>query len=166
MLLDMSNFYRKSDDPLPAFRFFIEVDGITAGAFTQCSGIKMQVQTIQARGGGDLRGVQEYVPVLTSYAPVSLTKGVFGDDAFVSWITAASASRFLGPTGQNLYRTVNIVAPEGGRGGRGIIWTLRDAMPIGYELSPMDSMRSEMLSESVTFAVMGVERTVSSIRYL
>ena len=38
-------------------------------------------------------------------------------------------------------------------------WVLRDAMPIGYELDPMDSSRSEVLTESITFAITGLERT-------
>jgi hypothetical protein len=47
-----------------------------------------------------------------------------------------------------------------------VVWTLLDAMPIRYELSPMDSSRSEVLTESVTFAVQGVEREVSAITLL
>ena len=38
-------------------------------------------------------------------------------------------------------------------------WILQGAMPIGYELDPMDSSRSEVLTESITFAITGLERT-------
>ena len=44
-----------------------------------------------------------------------------------------------------------------------MVWSLKDAMPIGYELSPMDSSRSEVLTESVTFTIQGVERNVSPV---
>ena len=51
-------------------------------------------------------------------------------------------------------------------GNRGVIWTLQDAIPIRYELSPMDSSRSEVLSESVTFDIGGMERTVGPLSFL
>ena len=39
-----------------------------------------------------------------------------------------------------------------------MIWTLQGAMPIGYELAPLDSSRSEVLTESLTFAITGMKR--------
>ncbi|MBR6040951.1 MAG: phage tail protein [Clostridia bacterium] len=149
-------------EPLKSFRFLVEVDGDAVGAFTQFSGIKMEVQTITARSGSDLRGVQDIVPVMTRFEPVTLTKGVIGDNAFLNWIFAAAASTHTGPTGVNLFRTINVIALDDA-GNRGVIWSLKDAMPIRYELSPMDSTRGEVLSESVTFAVHGMERTVGPL---
>lgn len=149
-------------EPLKSFRFLVEVDGDAVGAFTQFSGIRMEVQTITARSGSDLRGVQDIVPVMTRFEPVTLTKGVIGDNAFLNWIFAAAASTHTGPTGVNLFRTINVIALDDA-GNRGVIWSLKDAMPIRYELSPMDSTRGEVLSESVTFAVHGMERTVGPL---
>ena len=148
--------------PLMAYRFLVEVDGSAVGAFTRFSGIKMEVQTIQARSGNDNRGVQEYVPVLSSFQPVTLTRGVFKDNEFLDWLFSAAAGPYGGPSGKMLERTINVVALDD-KGSRAVVWTLMHAMPIGYEVSPMDSNRSEVLSESVTFAIRGVERNVSSV---
>ncbi len=152
-------------DPLTAFRFLVEVEGDAVGAFTQFSGIKMEVQTIQARGGSDIRGVQEYIPVFTRFEPVTLTRGVFGSNKFLNWLFSAAASSYTGPTGESLRRTISVIALDDA-GRSGVVWTLQDAMPIRYELSPMDSARSEVLTESVTFAIQGVERSVSAITLL
>ena len=165
MLINLPNSLKSYIGPLKAFRFLIEVDGDAVGAFTQFSGIRMEVQTIQARSGSDLRGVQEIVPVMTRFEPVTLTKGVIGNNDFLNWLFAAAASTHTGPTGVNLYRTLNVIALDDA-GRRGVIWSLKDAMPIRYELSPMDSSRSEVLSESVTFAVRGMERTVGELSFL
>ena len=146
--------------PLTAFRFLVEVDGKEVGAFTQFSGIKMEIQTIRVRGGSDSRGVQDYVPVMSSYAPVTLTRGVVGSNEFMDWIFSAAASMNSGPSGSNLRRTLDVVALDDA-GHRSVTWTLKDAMPVGYELSPMDSSRSEVLTESVTFVFTGVERTIN-----
>ena len=91
MPINVPVYLKKYIDPLRAFRFLVEVDGDAVGAFTQFSGIKMEVQTIQARSGSDNRGVQEIVPVFTSFSPVTLTKGVIGDNDFLDWIFAAAA---------------------------------------------------------------------------
>ena len=146
-------------EPFKAFRFLVEVEnsGAVVAAFTQFSGVKMEVETIQARSGNDGRGVQEYVPVFTRFAPVTLTKGVVGDNDFLDWLFSAAAAANSGPTGSNLYRTINIVALDD-QGNRGVVWSLKNALPIGYELAPMDGGRSEVLSESLTFAIPGMER--------
>ena len=165
MLINLPNSLKNQIGPLKAFRFLVEVDGDAVGAFTQFSGIRMEIQTLQARSGNDLRGVQDIVPVMTRFEPVTLTKGVIGNNEFLNWIFAAAASTHSGPTGVNLLRTINVIALDDA-GRRGVVWSLKDAMPIRYELSPMDSSRSEVLSESVTFAIRGMERTVSPLNFL
>lgn len=151
-------------EPFRAFRFLVEVEnlGVVVAAFTQFSGVKMQVETIQARSGNDNRGVQDYVPVLTRFAPVTLTKGVVGDSDFLDWLFSAAASVNAGPSSAGLRRTLNIIALDE-RGNRGVTWSLREALPIGYELSPMDGSSSEVLSESLTFAFIGMERTPHAV---
>lgn len=152
----MANSYGQ---PFQAFRFLVEVEssGVVVAAFTQFSGVRMRVDTLQARSGSDDRGVQEYIPVLTRFEPVTLTKGVVGDNEFLDWLFTAAASANAGPRGGAMRRTLNVVALDG-RGERGITWSLKDALPIGYELTPMDGSRSEVLSESLTFAITGMER--------
>ena len=148
--------------PLKAYRFIVELGGYAACAFTQFSGINMEVQTIQARSGNDYLGVQENIPVLTRFQPVTLTKGVIGNNAFLEWLESSSASMFSGPTGHDLYRTMNVIALDD-VGNRGVVWTLKDAMPIRYELAPMDASRSEILTESISFSIQGMRRFVNPI---
>lgn len=146
-------------DPFRAFRFLVEVEssGVVVAAFTQFSGVRMQVDTIQARSGSDVRGVQDYVPTLTRFEPVTLTKGVVGDNEFLDWLFSAAAGPNSGPNGIGLRRTLNVVALDE-KGSPGVTWSLKNAMPIGYTLTPMDGSRSEVLSESLTFAITGMER--------
>ena len=165
MVIRIPDFLTKYQDPLRAFRFLVGVDGVTVGAFSQFSGIKMEVQTIQARSGSDIRGVQEFVPVLTSFAPVTLARGVFGSNEFLDWMLESAASYYTGPRGDQLHRTIEVVALDD-TGRSGVSWILKNAMPIRYELSPMDSSRSEVLTESVTFAIQGVDRDVSTVSWI
>ena len=151
-------------EPFRSFRFMVLVEGTYFAAFTQFSGVKMQVQTIRARGGNDDRGVQNIIPVLTSYEPVTLSNGVIGQNSFIGWLKSVSPLGLGKPTGMYKKFDLNVVAlNENGK--QGVIWTLYNAMPIGYQLSPMDSSRSEVLVESVTFAIEGMDCEVRSISY-
>lgn len=147
-------------EPIQAFRFLILVSGKKeiSAAFSRFSGVRMEVETIQARSGNDSRGVKEYTPVFTSFAPVTLTKGVVGDHEFLDWMLSASAGVHTGPTGDDLRRTIDVITLND-RGKPGVIWTLLGAIPIGYELAPLDGSRSEVLTESITFAITGMKRT-------
>ena len=149
-------------EPLQSFRFLVKVQGEReiSAAFTDCSAIRMEAQTLTGRTGGDRRGVQTCIPVLTRYAPVTLRRGVVGDYAFLDWVFAASAQAETGPSGKDLYRTVEIIALND-RGQPGVTWTLRNAVPIGYEVSPLDSSRSAVLTESLTLAFTGMQRKTS-----
>ena len=59
--------------PFKAFRFLVEVEsgGVVVAAFSQFSGVKMAVETVQARSGNDGRGVQEYRPGADQRSPLS-----------------------------------------------------------------------------------------------
>lgn len=146
-------------DPIQSFRFLIKVDGdeTVSAAFTGCSGIRMEVETLQARSGSDLRGVRDYTPVLTRYEPVTLRRGVVGDYDFLDWIFAASAREYTGPSGKDLRRTLEIITLND-LGKPGVIWTLKDVLPIGYEVAELDGSRSEVLTESLTLAYTGIRR--------
>lgn len=147
------------DDPLRSFRFVVRMgtSGTISAAFARFSGVQMEVETLQTRSGSDIRGVKEYVPVFTSYAPVSLSKGVVGDNAFLQWVFSASAGQFTGPTNDELRRSIDVIALDE-KGVERATWTLLGALPVGYQLSPMDGNRSEVLTESITFAITGVKR--------
>lgn len=152
-----------TNDPelMLAFRFQIRVGAgeQTVALFASFSGVSMNVETLRSRDGDDARGVQEHIPVMTSYEPVTLSKGVIGDDGFMDWLLSVSPDLEQGPTGKTLRQDID-VAVLNDRGKEAVIWTLKDAMPIGYRMAPLDANRSEVLMESLTFAITGMRRTV------
>ena len=52
---------------------------------------------------------------------------------------------------------INIVALDE-KGNRSITWSLIGAMPVGYELSPMDSSQSAIMTETLEFTITGFKR--------
>ena len=152
-------------EPFRSFRFLVEMEvsgqsAVVAG-FTQFSGVSVRMDVLRARSCTDKRGVQQTIPVFTAYAPVTLSKGVVGDNEFMDWLFSASAGMESGAKEKNLYRTLRVVALDE-KGRRGVEWTLKDAVPISYELSPMDGSSSDALSESLSFAIAGVERKTNA----
>ena len=104
----MANVYQ---EPFRAFRFLVELEGgrTAVAAFSQFSGVKMEIQSIKARSGDDPRGVQSGVGTFTEFSPVTLTKGVVGDEEFLDWLFSAAAGPDAGPAPVTA-RTINIVA--------------------------------------------------------
>ena len=157
-------------EPFRAFRFLVEVENLNAAdekpmiaaAFSKFSGIRMRVDTIEKRSGSEPRGTLDVYTGLTHYENVTLAQGIVGDNDFMEWLYAAAPTEVAAPTGKNKYRTINIVALDE-RGNRGITWTLYNAVPVSYELSPFDGSQSELLSETMEFAYGGFKRTVSEI---
>lgn len=154
----MANIVYK--EPFKSFRFLVTVEGggvTVSAAFQQFSGVKMQVDTVQVRPGSEARGVADYIPATTHYQNVTLTKGVIGDNEFLDWVLSASPDSISPPTGKNKYRTINIIALDE-KGNQGITWSLVNALPVSYELSPMDSSQSAVMTETVEFAITGFKR--------
>lgn len=153
----------KRDRPFAAYRFLVEIEGqgVVAGAFTNFSGIKMSTQVVKARVGNENRGVKDNFPGITEYQHVTLTKGVIGDNGFLDWLFSSNfPDTVTGPQGSQTYRNINVIALTD-TGERGVMWTLLNAMPVGYQLEPMDASQSVVLSEQIEFAITGVKRTVA-----
>ena len=161
-IMEQPPSYQPRQDPLISCRFIVETDtGDVVAAFSQFSGMKMEVQTLACRFGEETRGVQDTIPVMTQFAPVTFTKGVIGELSFLDWIFSAAAGMERGPSGEKLCRTLLVVALDE-QGRRVVSWRLKDAMPVGYEISPMDALRTEVLTESITFQITGVERNLEA----
>lgn len=145
-------------DPLLGCRFIVEDDssGVVA-AFSQFSGIRMEVQTLASRYGDDSKGYREYIPVMTTVAPITLSRGVIGDTSFLDWIFSCTAGLREDDHYGDDKRNLMLVALDE-RGERKMAWLLQDALPIGYELSPMSADTSQVLTESVTIQVVKVQR--------
>ena len=129
----MANVYQ---DPFRSFRFLVELESGAAvvAAFSQFSGVKFEVDHLEARGGDDTRGVMQGISTLTRFAPVTLTKGVVGDEAFLDWLFSAAAGIESGPQPGVSARTINVVALDE-RGNRGNDCTIMADFPLAYEQS-------------------------------
>ena len=71
-------------DPIPAFRFHVEIEGVIEGAFLECKGLGMKWKVLKYKEGG----VNNYVhqlPERIQYSKVTLKRGVDLSRAIWEW---------------------------------------------------------------------------------
>lgn len=73
-------------DPLRAFNFLVELDGIAQASFSECTGLGSTTEVIENREGGDNVTVRK-LPGKTSYSDISLKWGMTDSTELWEWRT-------------------------------------------------------------------------------
>lgn len=98
------NWYKK-------FKYVIEIDGIARAAFTTCSDLRVNAETVAYREGGRLHAHK--APGLVEFPPITLSRGATNDFDLYSWFRdtfdAAAGTGLVTP---DLYRTMDIVQQD------------------------------------------------------
>ena len=72
------------DDPYQAFNFLVEIDGILAGGFSECSGLQVETEIADYREGGRNDYVHRFAGP-TKYPPLTLKHGLTQIDGLWAW---------------------------------------------------------------------------------
>ena len=75
-------------DPYRAYNFKLQIQGVTEGHFTQCSGLEIEVQPIRYREGGATQ-VVHVIPGPVTYGDVTLSYGLTSSIELWQWLTSA-----------------------------------------------------------------------------
>ena len=142
--------------PYRVFRYKVEIDSITSGAFSEISGLSQSVDVVEFRYGNTSRTTPRKFPGLTKYGNVVLRRGVLGGLDTLSWILSVASNGTSGPTGiQRKKVTITLVDDAGKDGPK---WELIDAWPVSYEVSDLDATSSEVAFETLEIAHEGLTR--------
>jgi phage tail-like protein len=76
------------NDPYAAFNYIIEIGGITAGGFSEVSGLDAEVQPIDYRNG-DEDFVPRKLPGLKRFPNIVLKRGIIGNLDLFKWLNTA-----------------------------------------------------------------------------
>ncbi len=71
-------------DPYQTFNFLVEIDGILAGGFSECSGLQVETETADYREGGRNDYVHRFAGP-TKYQPLVLKHGLTLIDGLWAW---------------------------------------------------------------------------------
>lgn len=74
-------------DPFRAFNFRLEIDGMTAGSFSECSGLSSDGDAVDYREGTDIPLTNRRLVGMRKYANITLKRGYTDNTELWDWYT-------------------------------------------------------------------------------
>ncbi len=71
-------------EPIPAYIFYVEIDGVLEATFTECSALESEIAIQEYEEGGVNTHVHQ-LPGRVKYKPLTLKYGTAGSDALWDW---------------------------------------------------------------------------------
>ncbi|HSC72976.1 MAG TPA: phage tail protein [Gaiellaceae bacterium] len=135
-------------DPLKAFNFRVEIDGLTA-SFSEVSGLESEVEAIDYREGGEPLRVRK-LPGLHRYANIVLKRGITRDLELWSW-----HKQVLDGTVQRRNGSVVLLDDQGQEQVR---WNFVNSWPCKYIGPTLNAKGSDVAIETLELTHEGLER--------
>jgi phage tail-like protein len=136
-------------DPYQAFNFLVEIEGILAGGFSECSGLQVETEFFDYREGG----VNEYVHRFagpTKYPPLILKHGLTLIEGLWAWhqdVTQRTIKRKNG----TIYLLNKKRIPV-------IWWDFKEAFPVKWTGPDLRADSGNVAFESIELAHRGLSR--------
>lgn len=134
-------------DPLPAFQFTVEIDGIAVGSFSEVSGLESETVVIEYRNGNDL--TTRKLPGLHKVGNIVLKRGVTRDRELWNWRKAVL-------DGNAERRNGSIVLFDAKRQEM-VRWNFFEGWPRKWVGPTLDARTSEVAIETLEIAVERLE---------
>lgn len=146
-------------DPFGAFNFKIEIDGITAAGFTECTGVDSETDVIEYREGTGEITVRK-LPGLKKFSNITLKRGYSTSTELFEWRKSVM-------DGVIERKNVSIVVydergfDDAGTGER-MRWNLKDAWPSKYVGPELKASGNEIAIETLELCHEGITEMVVS----
>src|SRR5215469_4782047 len=116
-------------DPFRGYNFKLEIAGVTAGHFTECTGLGIKVDAIRYREAGGT-GVVHRVPGQVDYGDVTLSYGLTQTHELFDWFMTAVE-------GNPQRRNVSILMLDSAGVNEVLRWDLINAWPSAWRGAPL-----------------------------
>lgn len=137
-------------DPFRAYNFKLEIQGVTEGHFTECSGLGIKIHAIAYREGGTSQVVHR-LPGPVEYGDITLRYGVTRSSEMWEW--------FMGTVkGKVERRNVSIVLVDNDGVTEVMRWNLVNAWPAEWRGALLDALSHEAAIESLALVFETLER--------
>lgn len=138
-------------DPYRSYNFKLQIQGITQGHFTECSGLGVKVHTIEYREAGAGQVVHR-IPGQVQYGDVTLRYGLTASTELWEWFMTAVE-------GEVDRKNVSIIM-LGSDGSTPVMqWDLINAWISEWRGAPLDAMGREAAIETMTLVFETLERS-------
>ncbi len=138
-----------------SFLFYVKIDGVTVGVFTECIGISAKRDVETFREGG----VNDYAHVLPGplvQERITLKRGVTLSKELWNWFETGEHN--LAVSRHTLTITQEASGADKSSGGRGIIktWSVKRAFPVSWKMSDLSAGNSTLVFETLELAHEGI----------
>lgn len=135
----------KRPEAHPAFRFAVQIDGVTEAFFTECTLPALEVEVEEQKEGGFNDGTH-LLPGRVKQGTVTLKRGLTSTSALLGWYTAV----MQGQVGESR-RQVSIVLYDS-LGDQVMRWDFTGAYPRKWSGPTLDSASTSVAVESLELA--------------
>lgn len=138
-------------DHYGSFNFRIEIEGVQAGAFLACSGLKTETEIFEYAEGGDNGQTRKLIGP-SKAGNLTFRKGFVNSDDLWKW-----REDIVGASGAIKRRSGSVVIC-GDDGSEVTRWNFHNAWPVRWEGPSLESKSSEGLVEVLEIAVERLEK--------
>ena len=136
------------NDPYKVFNFIVEIDGIGAAGFTECSGLSTITDVIEYREGNE-RGGTRKLPGLTKFTNIVLKRGMTRSRDLWNWRKTVIDGAVERKSG-----VIVLLADNHTPVGR---FRFRNGWPAKWEGPPLNAKSNEVAIESLEIAHEGLD---------
>jgi len=136
-------------DPYQVFNFLVEIEGILAGGFSECSGLQVETEFFDYREGGQNDFVHRFAGP-TKYPPLILKHGLTQIDGMWSWHQDVVAGKIERRNG-TIYLLNKQRIPV-------MWWDFKEAIPLKWSGPNLRADSGTVAFESVELAHHGLSR--------
>jgi phage tail-like protein len=136
-------------DPYLAFNFFVEIQGIRSGGFSEVSGLQSETETQEYAEGGLNHYVHRFAGQ-TRYPPLVLKHGLTSSDGLWAWRQKVIQGKIIRLNG-TIYLLNEMRVPS-------IWWNFKNAFPTKWSGPDLRAGSSDIAFESIELVHEGLSR--------
>jgi phage tail-like protein len=130
-------------------RFYIEIGQNIVAAFSECSGVEIEIEKEVYMEGG-VNDQQRISLGQTKFSDITLKRGMTDDETFSQWLSEVFEQR------SSKRRNVNILTYN--QAGKIVkSWNLIGAIPVGWKIPSLEADGNTVLVEELTLAFEGLK---------
>ena len=137
------------DDPFRNFHFRVEIDGLEVAGFSECSGLRMEVDVIEYREGGHLSPPRK-LPGASRVGDITLKRGITTSRELYNWMNSVRHGVVERRNG------AIVLIDETLR--ESVRWRFTEAFPRALEGPNLDAKGSDVAIETLTLCCETLDR--------
>ncbi len=133
----------KTTYPIPSFHYVVDIDGMDPIAFSEVSGLNIEVKPITYRDGLSVIQGSKHMPGLAEPAKITLKKGIVQKGSqLYDWLNSIRIT-----TVEKKNITASLMDEKGEI--PVVSWKIKNAFPLKIDASSMDATKNEVAVETL-----------------